>query len=138
MTIPPRHNYPDSKALQILANIRNAEPFKLLLIDRLVLPHLRTEAPTVAGEAEIYQQLRTAGGTSDDRTGSAGVVPASSQGLPTMYDLFMGSLHGGKTRTLDEWKALLSHAQFRITKVYPLRASTGQALLEAHCSGLVE
>ena len=58
-------------------------------------------------------------------------LPISSQGIPTMYDLVMGSLHGGKNRTIDEWKELLEEGGFKLVKVWPLRASTGQAVLEA-------
>ncbi|KAF9000064.1 O-methyltransferase-domain-containing protein [Cyathus striatus] len=120
-----RHNYPDSKSHVLLTHIKNANPTKLLIIDRVVSPHLRTEAEDEKGESEIYHNLRR----NPTETGVG--VPVNSQGVPTMYDLVMGSLHGGRARTLMEWKGLLKRGGFRLNGVFPLRASMGQAVLEA-------
>lgn len=58
---------------------------------------------------------------------------AGSQRGATLYDLVMASLHGGKNRTLEEWSRLLVLGGFRLESVFPLRASTGQAVIEATC-----
>jgi len=120
------HNYPDSKAIEMLTAIRPSEPSKLLIIDRLVNPLFRTEAADIR-DSGVYKGFQI----SQDSNVVEGVVPTSSQGIPTMYDLVMGSLHGGRTRMLEEWRKLLLDGGFRLSKVYPLRASTGQAILEA-------
>ncbi|KAF8155549.1 S-adenosyl-L-methionine-dependent methyltransferase [Crassisporium funariophilum] len=125
------HNYPDSKALEILAALAPSRPSKLLLIDRMTNPHFRTEATTEAGEAEIYRKMLTGIQHGADAEKTDGGIATTSQGIPTMYDLIMGSLHGGRTRTLEEWRSVLSRGGFKLLKVYPLRASTGQAVLEA-------
>ncbi|KAF8992722.1 O-methyltransferase-domain-containing protein [Cyathus striatus] len=119
------HNYPDEKALTLLRCIRKSNPTKLLIVDRVVTPHLQTEAEDEKGELEIYQNLRRTETECVDR------IPLNSQGVPTMYDLIMGSLHGGKARMLMEWKVLLERGGFRLAGVFPLRASMGQAVLEA-------
>ncbi|KAF5370528.1 hypothetical protein D9757_010145 [Collybiopsis confluens] len=103
------HNYSEPKALEILHNLRRKNPFKLLLIDRLVIPQIQS----------VDSSARLSG---------------SSQRAATMYDLVMASLHGGKNRTLEEWENLLQRADFRLEKIYPLRASTGQAVMEAICA----
>jgi len=120
------HNYPDSKAIEMLTAIRPSEPSKLLIIDRLVAPHFRIEATDIR-ESEIYKGIQTSEGSDV----AEGVVPPSSQGVPTLYDMIMGSLHGGRTRMLEEWRKVLQDGGFSLSKVYPLRASTGQAILEA-------
>ncbi|KAE9386662.1 S-adenosyl-L-methionine-dependent methyltransferase [Gymnopus androsaceus JB14] len=108
-----RHNYGDSEALNILLSLRKSTPYRLLLIDRLVIPQLgkihKVQATEIAGNA------------------------AGSQRGATLYDLVMASLHGGKNRTLEEWSRLLVLGGFRLESVFPLRASTGQAVIEATC-----
>ncbi len=79
------------------------------------------EAQTEEGEAEIYRSLGK-----DERQAAF-----SSQSVPTEYDLIMSITHGSKTRLCEEWTCLFTRAGFRITGIYPLRASTGQAVLEA-------
>jgi hypothetical protein len=94
----------------MLAAIRPSNPVKILVIDRMVIPELRAET----------RELGVNGNH----------VPPTSQGIPTMYDLVMGSLHGGRTRTVEEWRALFTTGGFKLVSIYPLRASTGQAVLE--------
>ncbi|KAJ3745855.1 S-adenosyl-L-methionine-dependent methyltransferase [Lentinula detonsa] len=107
------HNYPDSRALAILSNLCKTNPYKLLVIDRLVIPQLKSDN---------NQSLTVPhGGT-------------GSQRAATFYDLVMASLHGGKNRTLEDWRKLLEQGGFKLEKIYPLRASTGQAVIEASCS----
>lgn len=91
------------------------------MIDRLVRPHFRTEAETPEGEEEIYRSWR-----GETQRGTA----FGSQGVPTQYDLLMSITHGSKTRLYEEWVNLFEKAGFRLSGVYPLRASTGQAVLE--------
>ncbi|KAF9468250.1 O-methyltransferase-domain-containing protein [Collybia nuda] len=127
------HNNPDSQVLRVLINIRQAKPSKLLVLDRLVIPHLRIESSTAAGESEIYQKLR-AGVKLSGENGSDGdaEIVSSSQRITTTYDLYMGGFFAAKARTLDEWRTLLLQGGFRLTRLYPLRASTGQAIMEAN------
>ncbi|KAF9059066.1 S-adenosyl-L-methionine-dependent methyltransferase [Rhodocollybia butyracea] len=111
------HNYPDPEALKILLNLRKSNPHKLLVIDRLVIPHL--QSTTIGTQADTDY------------------IPASdpgSQRAATFYDLIMASLHGGRNRTLEEWRELLLEGGFLLIKIYPLRASTGQAVIEAACN----
>lgn len=107
--------------MELLRTLRRSKPSKLLVIDRLVRPHFCTEARTEEGEAEIYRSL----GESERK------AAFSSQGVPTGYDLIMSITHGSKTRLYEEWTSLFTRAGFKITGTYPLRASTGQAVLEA-------
>ena len=100
------------------------------------MPHLRTQASTAPAEAAIYRKLR--GDTVPYPNGvvpdGAAVVPElapTSQRIPTLYDLIMANTQGGRTRTLLEWRTLLARGGFSLAHVYPLRASTGQAVLEA-------
>ncbi|KAJ7246432.1 O-methyltransferase-domain-containing protein [Mycena rebaudengoi] len=110
------HNYPDSKASEILTHIRAANPSQLLIIDRVVFPQLLTQAPTPEAEQGIHKKLREGG--------------AQSLAVPTMYDLLMTALHGGRERLFPEWKALLEKTGFSISAVYPMRASTGQFVVD--------
>jgi len=95
----------------MLAAIRPSNPPKILVIDRMVIPELRS-------------------GTRDAPGVNGNQLPSTSQGIPTMYDLVMGSLHGGRTRTVEEWRSLFTKGGFKLANIYPLRASTGQAVLE--------
>jgi hypothetical protein len=108
---PISHNYPDSQAIQMLAAIRLSNPAKILVIDRMVVPKLRTDVEDASGTDENH-------------------VPLSSQRVPTMYDLVMAALHGGRTRTVEEWRSLFTKGGLKLVNIYPLRASTGQAVLE--------
>ncbi|KAJ7675900.1 O-methyltransferase-domain-containing protein [Mycena polygramma] len=110
------HNYPDSQASEILAHIRAANPAHLLIIDRVIFPQLLTQASTAEAEHAIYEKLRMDG--------------AQSLTIPTMYDLVMVALHGGRARLFPEWKTLLGRNGFNISAAYPLRASTGQFVIE--------
>ncbi|KXN85889.1 Sterigmatocystin 8-O-methyltransferase [Leucoagaricus sp. SymC.cos] len=116
------HNWPDAKALEMLRALRQSRPLKVLVLDRMVRPHLRTEAQTEEGEAEIYRPLR------DGNKRDSVFAP---QSLPTNYDLLMSISHGSKTRLHDEWIRLFSEARFKVSKIYPLRVSTGQSIFEA-------
>ncbi|KAJ3805697.1 O-methyltransferase-domain-containing protein [Lentinula lateritia] len=107
------HNYPDPKALEILRNLRNTNPHRLLVIDRLVIPQLKV---------------------TDSKARVLLASVACSQRAATFYDLVMASLHGGKNRTLEDWRKLLAQGGFHLEKIYPLRASTGQAVIEATCN----
>ena len=102
------HNYPDPQAVKILAAIRLSNPTKILVIDRMVVPELQVDAPVVDGNN----------------------VPLSSQKVPTMYDLVMAALPGGRARTVEEWRSLFAMAGLKLVNIHPLRASTGQAVLE--------
>ncbi|KXN85888.1 Sterigmatocystin 8-O-methyltransferase [Leucoagaricus sp. SymC.cos] len=116
------HNWPDAKAVQILRTLRQSKPMRLLVIDRMVRPYLKTEAQTEEGEAEIYRPL-----LHEAKCDSV----FTSQSVPTAYDLLMCITHGSKTRLCDEWIRLFSEAGFKVSRIFPLRASTGQAVLEA-------
>ena len=105
------HNYPDSQAVQILTAICSSNPTKILVIDRMVVPELRTDVRDASGMDENH-------------------VPFSSQRIPTMYDLVMAALHGGRARTVEEWRSLFTKGGLKLVNIYPLRASTGQAVLE--------
>jgi hypothetical protein len=83
------HNYPDSQAVQILAAICSSNAAKILVFDRMVVPELRTEV----GDASSMDENH---------------VPSSSQMVPTMYDLVMAALHGGRARTVEEWRSLFT------------------------------
>lgn len=113
-----RHNYPDSQASEILAHIRAANPSRLLIIDRVIFPQLITQGSTLKAEQDLYKELRE------------GRVRPQSLTIPTMYDLVMAALHGGRGRLFPEWKSLLEKAGFSITAVYPMRASTGQFVVD--------
>lgn len=95
----------------MLAALRLSNPAKVLVIDRMVVPELRTD-------------VKDASGTDENR------LPLSSQNVPTMYDLVMAALHGGRTRTVEEWRSLFTNGGFKLVNIHPLRASTGQAVLE--------
>ncbi|KAJ7320840.1 O-methyltransferase-domain-containing protein [Mycena albidolilacea] len=110
------HNYPDSKATEILKHVRAAEPSALLVIDRAIVPVLRTQATSPEEEKALYDFLRKDG--------------TQSLQAPTMYDLGMAALHGGRVRSLSEWTALLDATGFKLNRVFRMRASTGQAVLE--------
>ncbi|KAJ7265388.1 O-methyltransferase-domain-containing protein [Mycena haematopus] len=110
------HNYPDSKASEILTHIRAANPSQLLVIDRVIFPQLLTQASTPEAEEDIHKKLRACG--------------AQSLAIPTMYDLGMIALHGGRARLFPEWKMLLEKTGFSIDAVYPMRASTGQFVVD--------
>ncbi|KAJ6526069.1 O-methyltransferase-domain-containing protein [Mycena capillaripes] len=110
------HNYPDSQASEILTHIRAANPSKLLIIDRVIFPQLLTQASTAEAEQDLQQKLREGG--------------AQSLAIPTMYDLVMVALHGGRGRLFPEWKTLLEKTGFTISAVYPMRASTGQFVVD--------
>ncbi|KAJ3769558.1 hypothetical protein FB446DRAFT_747496 [Lentinula raphanica] len=114
------HNYPDSQALCILLNLRKSHPYKLLIIDRLVLPQLKSEASNMTCSDELLMSL----GVPDFQP---------SQRAPTFYDLVMASLHGGKNRTVHDWCKLLASAGFQLEQIWYLRASTGQAVIECTC-----
>ncbi|KAJ7764341.1 O-methyltransferase-domain-containing protein [Mycena metata] len=103
------HNYPPGPALAILKHIRAANPARLLIIDRVVVPQLGAAFPSTS--------------TSD---------AVQSLAIPTMYDLAMAALHGGRARLLSEWEALLQEGGFKIAEggVWAMRASTGQCVLE--------
>lgn len=47
-----------------------------------------------------------------------------------MYDVVMAALHGGRARTVEEWRSLFMKGGLKLANIYPLRASTGQAVLE--------
>ena len=96
----------------MLAALRLSNPAKILVIDRMVVPELRTD-------------VRDASGTDENH------LPLRSQRVPTMYDLVMASLHRGRTRTVEEWRSLFTMGGMKLVNIYPLRASTGQAVLEA-------
>ncbi|KAF9064545.1 O-methyltransferase-domain-containing protein [Rhodocollybia butyracea] len=104
------HNYPDSEALKILVNLRKANPYKLLIIDRIVVPQLQEESK------QYPKNMNTC-----------------LQASATMYDLTMALLVGGKNRTFEEWSHLLEQASFHLDNIFCLRASTGQAIIEATC-----
>jgi hypothetical protein len=110
------HNYPDAQASEILTRIRAANPSKLLIIERVIFPQLLTQASTAEAEQDIYKKLREGG--------------VQSQVAPTFYDLGMIALHGGRARLFPEWKALLEKTGFSISAVYPMRASTGQFVVD--------
>ncbi|KAJ7195639.1 O-methyltransferase-domain-containing protein [Mycena pura] len=112
------HNYPDSKASEILTHIRAANPSKLLIIDRVIFPQFPAHA------AAEHQP------DSDGTTLRDGAAPAQSLVVPTMYDLIMAALHGGRERLFPEWTALLETAGFSVGAIYPMRASTGQFVVE--------
>ncbi|PPQ73123.1 hypothetical protein CVT24_009462 [Panaeolus cyanescens] len=123
------HNYPDEKALVILQTLRSARPFKLLIIDRLIGPFHAPEATSAEGEREIAKALHNA---CDGRSTETEIhVPIRSQIAPGIYDMIMATLFGAKTRTLEQWKGLLSQAGYSLVSISPLRASSGQAVLEA-------
>lgn len=115
------HNWSDDKAVELLRTLRKSKPSKLLVIDRLVRPHFRMEARSEEGEVEICHSL----GENERQ------AAFSSQSVPTEYDLIMSITHGSKTRLCEEWTCLFTRAGFKISGIYPLRASTGQAVLEA-------
>ncbi|KAJ7715657.1 O-methyltransferase-domain-containing protein [Mycena maculata] len=110
------HNYADSQASEILTHIRAANPSQLLIIDRVIFPQLLTQASTAEAEQEIHKKLREGG--------------AQSLTIPTMYDLAMVALHGGRERLFPEWRALLEKTGFNVSAVYPMRASTGQFIVD--------
>ena len=99
---PNSHNYPDSKAVQIFGTIRLSNPAKILVIDRMVVPEFR-------------KNVRDAFGTDENH------VPLRSQKVPTMYDLVMASLPGGRTRTVEEWRSLFTKGGLKSTHLeHPL------------------
>ncbi|KAJ7449418.1 O-methyltransferase-domain-containing protein [Mycena galericulata] len=110
------HNYPDSQASEILTHIHAANPSQLLIIDRVIFPQLLTQASTVEAEQDIHKKDREGG--------------AQNLTIPTMYDLSMAALHGGRGRLFPEWQALLNKTGFNIGAVYPMRASTGQFVVD--------
>lgn len=61
------------------------------------------------------------------------LLPPQSQILPSIIDLMVATVGGGKVRTLKEWITLLSHSGFSLSKVYPIKdyRSEGQVVLEA-------
>ncbi|PPQ71483.1 hypothetical protein CVT24_011977 [Panaeolus cyanescens] len=115
-------NHSDESSVKILSCLRNSNPSKLLIVDRLYGPFFPTEGNTSEDEKKIYDTIRKSA------KANGGV---RSQSLPGVYDMIMAAMFVTKTRTLEEWNGLLGQAGFSLTSVTPLRASSGQVVIEA-------
>ncbi|PPQ71487.1 hypothetical protein CVT24_011981 [Panaeolus cyanescens] len=119
-------NQSDADSLQILKCIRNSDPSRLLIIDRLYGPFFPNEATSAEGEKEIYDTIRESYANTQDPKGRPG-----SQVLGGVFDMIMASMFVTKTRTLEQWVDLLTKAGYSLVGITPLRASFGHAVIEA-------
>ncbi|PPR01329.1 hypothetical protein CVT24_006331 [Panaeolus cyanescens] len=123
------HNHRDANAVKLLKALRRSNPSRLLIVDRVLGPFFPTEATTPEGEQEIHNNMRA----SWEGVGTIhGVhVPPRSQVVPAQYDMVMATMFGAKTRRLEEWISLLEESGFSLLSLSPLRASSGQTVIEA-------
>ncbi|PPR06263.1 hypothetical protein CVT24_000935 [Panaeolus cyanescens] len=125
----------DPRALATLRAIRASNPSRLLIIDAILNPPLNTEPRLYADDQMPHtspQEMISPKGSAFPQTESL-LLPPQSQVLPSIIDLMVATVGGGKVRTLKEWSTLLAHSGFSLNKVYPIRdyRSDGQAVLEA-------